>query len=666
MLARSCHARRGHVRHTARDPGVPTLALVRRPAGARRADARGAGGVVLRLPGTQRRRQEHDDQHPHRAPGPGRRLRPRAGPGRRDAGARDQAQDRRSAGRPAPLRAAHGPGAPALRRRGARPLGRRGAPPRGTAAGGDGPHERRGQARLQLLPRHAQEAGALVRLDPRATAPLPRRAVRGDRCRGHARAARPAPEAGRHASADGVPHLARAGSGGEAVHARGHPRAGPARSLRHARGDAPRSRRRPALARGDVHGHRRRRSRRRRGRARLAHPRDRPRVRTLRLLFWLRWRIALNTTSKRGRWAVVAITTLFALALSPIYVGGAIGAHALAAREGAPALLVVFGICQFGIMWMSLLTGAMGRTFELDKLKRYPLRSRDVFAINTIASLTEPIVVMTMPALLAAAFGVARHSGDGAGFAALAAGALPLLVTGAILQLLLALLDDLLRREWMRYVAAFFFTFTILGVQVALRGSSAQLAKQMKQAGFTPDKLIAAAEQTFGRIPTMAAPASVARAQPAGFLHSPLAGLAAAALLIAVPWALGARIMGRAALRAPVGGTLRMRESAGARGSLAPRLPVLSRTQSLLVAREILYMLRTPALLYQLAVVPLSAVALLFLASSRSSAVGPFLPLFVVVGTLAGRNLMLWGFDGPGIRTLFLLPVSARELVLTK
>ena len=133
-----------------------------------------------------------------------------------------------------------------------------------------------------------------------------------------------------------------------------------------------------------------------------------------------------------------------------------------------------------------------------------------------------------------------------------------------------------------------------------------------------------------------------------------------------MPWALGARIMGRAALRAPVGGTLRMRESAGARGSLAPGLPFLSRTQSLLVAREILYMLRTPALLYQLAVVPLSAVALLFLASSRSSAVGPFLPLFVVVGTLAGRNLMLWGFDGPGIRTLFLLPVSARELVLTK
>jgi hypothetical protein len=42
------------------------------------------------------------------------------------------------------------------------------------------------------------------------------------------------------------------------------------------------------------------------------------------------------------------------------------------------------------------------------------------------------------------------------------------------------------------------------------------------------------------------------------------------------------------------------------------------------------------------------------------------MPLVVMIGTLAGRNLMLWGYDGPGIRTLFLLPVSARELVLTK
>jgi len=37
-----------------------------------------------------------------------------------------------------------------------------------------------------------------------------------------------------------------------------------------------------------------------------------------------------------------------------------------------------------------------------------------------------------------------------------------------------------------------------------------------------------------------------------------------------------------------------------------------------------------------------------------------------MTSTLASRNLMLWGYDGPGIRTLLLLPFQPRDLVLTK
>jgi hypothetical protein len=59
--------------------------------------------------------------------------------------------------------------------------------------------------------------------------------------------------------------------------------------------------------------------------------------------------------------------------------------------------------------------------------------------------------------------------------------------------------------------------------------------------------------------------------------------------------------------------------------------------------------------------------ALLFLApTNRAPGIGPFVPMFVMLGTLAGRNLMMWGYDGPGVRALFLLPVSPRELVLSK
>ena len=389
-------------------------------------------------------------------------------------------------------------------------------------------------------------------------------------------------------------------------------------------------------------------------------------MKTLRLLLWLRWRIALNTTTTRGRWAAVGITALLALAMSPVYVGGAIGSYALGAKLGAPALPVVFGLCQLGVLWVSLLLGAMGRTFELDKLKRYPVRARDVFAINTMASLGEPVTLMTMPSLAAVALGVAAHSGAAAGWAAAVGGVLLLLVTTSLIQLLLALIDDLLRREWMRYVAAFFFTMTVIGFQLMVGRSSARLAEQARKAGFTPDRILEETRLAFERLPTVAAPASVGGAHPAGWLDSPIVGLAVCLLLLLVPLALGARIMSTAALRGGTGGRTRVRVAGAVRGSLGPQLPGLTRAQSLLVARELLYMMRTPALLYQLAVIPLTAMALMFLSPARNTEFGEFMPMFVMIGTLAGRNLMLWGYDGPGIRTLFLLPVSARELVLTK
>ena len=389
-------------------------------------------------------------------------------------------------------------------------------------------------------------------------------------------------------------------------------------------------------------------------------------MRTLRLLIWLRWRIALNTTTRRGRWVSVGITVLFALAMAPVYVGGAIGSFALGAKMGPTALPIVFGLCQIGVFWVSLLIGAMGRTFELDKLKRYPLRPRDVFAINTIASLGEPIVLMTVPSLVAVALGVAKHSGAGAGWASAAGALLLLLVTASLLQLLLALIDDLLRREYMRYVAAFFFTMTMIGFQLVVGRSSSRMAMRVRAAGFTLDRLLDDTRHAFERLPTVGAPASVAGAHPAGWLDSPLVGLAVCMALILIPLSLGARVMARAALRGATGGRVRSRGSAASRSSFGPKLPGLTRPQSMLVARELMYMVRTPALLYQIAVVALTAVALMFATPTRYAAFGAFLPLVVLVGTLAGRNLMLWGYDGPGIRTLFLLPVSARELVLTK
>ncbi len=389
-------------------------------------------------------------------------------------------------------------------------------------------------------------------------------------------------------------------------------------------------------------------------------------MRTLRLLFWLRWRIAMNTTTTRGRWAMAGLTALLALVFSPLYLGAAAAAWLYTSKSGASALLVVFGICQLAIVWASLLAGALGRLFELDKLKRYPLRPVDVFAVNTIASLTEPIVLMSIPTLVAATAGVARHSGVLAGVQAAAATLLLLLITAAALQWLLAILDDLLRREWLRYAAAFLFTLTVLAFQLIVGRSSRYLAEQARRVGITPERLLDEVARFFERIPTVSAPASVGGAHSRGLFADPFVSLLVCVVAVALPVWLGSRTMSRAAVRNSDSGRVRVSRGAAATGAFAPRWPGLSRIQSLLAMRELLYLVRTPAVLYQMIVVPLTVVAITLIGRTREAGYGELLPLFVMTSTLAARNLMLWGHDGAGIRSLFLLPFQPRDLVLSK
>jgi hypothetical protein len=65
-------------------------------------------------------------------------------------------------------------------------------------------------------------------------------------------------------------------------------------------------------------------------------------------------------------------------------------------------------------------------------------------------------------------------------------------------------------------------------------------------------------------------------------------------------------------------------------------------------------------------VVPLTVIAIALLGRHREAGFGEIVPLFIMTSTLAARNLMLWGYDGAGIRTLFLLPFQSRDLVLSK
>lgn len=388
-------------------------------------------------------------------------------------------------------------------------------------------------------------------------------------------------------------------------------------------------------------------------------------MRAFRLLLWLRWRLGINATSRRGRWGMAALTLLMALAFSPLYVGAAVGAYVLGSREGAPALLLVFGLAQAGIVWVSLLAGALGRTFELDKLKRYPFRPLDVFAFNTLASLGEPVTLMAIPSLVAVVLGVAHHDGAAAGLAAAGGALLLVLITAALLQLLLAVLDDFLRREWMRYVAALFFTGTLLAVNITIRRSSLKLAEEAQKAGFTPERLMHELRVMFERLPTVSAPASVGGSHVSGPLDSQPLALAVCLVALALPLWQGARVMSRAVTREALAGRVKSRGPAG-RGAFAMRWPWLTPQQAILLTREWLYILRTPAVMYQLAVITLTMVFATFFGRIRGGTEDLLLPGFMMISPLATGNLMLWSLDGPGLRTLFLMPFTSRDLVLSK
>ncbi len=374
----------------------------------------------------------------------------------------------------------------------------------------------------------------------------------------------------------------------------------------------------------------------------------------------------MNVSTGGGRWAMAALTALLALAFSPLYIGAAVFAYTGGSNHGSGALTLVFGATQLCIIWVSLLAGALGRSFELDKLKRYPIHPLEVYSFNLLASFTEPVVLMTLPSLLGVCLGVARHDGWLAGMTAAGGALLLLMITLSALQLLLAILDDFLRREWMRYVAALLFTGTIFAIQFGIGRSSRRLAEQAQRAGFDPATLLRDVGVMFERIPSVGAPASVGGAPVAGLLAEPVLALAVSAVLVLVPLWFGARVMSRAVTREALAGRARPRTGRAASGSFALRWPGFTTTQRLLLAREWLYLVRTPALLYQMAVVPLTVVFITIIGRTREHGFDTLMPMLVMTSTLASRNLALWSHDGSGIRTLFLLPFTSRDLLISK
>ena len=388
----------------------------------------------------------------------------------------------------------------------------------------------------------------------------------------------------------------------------------------------------------------------------------------LRTLLWLRWTLAWRATNTRNRVATIALTLVMFIAFSPLIIGGALAAYAGVRQYGAPVVVLAFGVCQIVWIWMGLLSGAMGRMFDLDQLIRYPVRTRTVYLVNLFATLTEPLALMTLPTMVAVVVAMAQRSGPLGLFTAMAGALLLMLTTSALMQLLLALLDDLLRREWMRFVAAAVTSFTFLAVQWVMRDIGDRVVLPFARQEVSIETAMRMGAEALGRIPTIGAPAALAAAAltqewaRAGWLL--LAILGGMALSIA----LGSRLLERTALRRGGGGgggggrTRVAKPTRGAFAGLWARLPGGIGT---LVAREMMYVVRTPQLLYQMLVPPIMVV---FFYAIRHETLKdqPGFAFAMLTTSLMGRNLMLFGHDGPGVRTMFLLPLKARSIVLAK
>jgi hypothetical protein len=389
-------------------------------------------------------------------------------------------------------------------------------------------------------------------------------------------------------------------------------------------------------------------------------------VKTLRLLLWLRWKLYTRASSVGNR--VVTLLTSFILlaALSPLWIGGAVGAYRGVMSMGGRVMPIVFALTQIVWIWLGLVLGALGRSFDLDKLLRYPVRPRTVYAMNVLLTPLEPIGLMTLPTLGALAYASAIRGGVLAGLGVALAGVLVTWLTAAVLQLLLALLDDLLRREWMRYIAAFAIPLTFMGIQIVIKHLGNDVALGVLHQKLTADQAVDMASRALAWIPTTGLPAMLARGALEGHALVALGGLAGSIAMLALALAPGAALM---RLTSRAGGDLvTKRASANAkpgRGTFAMLAPPLPRGLGLLLGRELRYTIGHPQRLLSLIVTP--AIIILFYAvNDRATAAKPAMFLFMMGSSLSATAMTMFSYDGPGIRTFFLLPVRARDVILVK
>ncbi len=184
----------------------------------------------------------------------------------------------------------------------------------------------------------------------------------------------------------------------------------------------------------------------------------------LRLLLWLRLRLWWRSLTSTGRWVAIVAPLGLLLLFWPVWFAGSMGAWWAVRELRGSAFALVLGLVQSAWVSAAVLAASAGQALTPRELLRYPVRPSHLFAFNAAAAVLEPatiVLVVPVAALVVAAF--AQHGALAGGFALLGA-ALSMALTVTALQLLVAVLERLLRTEWMRMLSRLLLALVFLGV----------------------------------------------------------------------------------------------------------------------------------------------------------------------------------------------------------
>ncbi len=137
-----------------------------------------------------------------------------------------------------------------------------------------------------------------------------------------------------------------------------------------------------------------------------------------RTILWLRWRLSRNQLGRAGVWN--AVLTIFAVVCGVTFaVGGCVGGFfaGYVGLAGASSQTVVLawdaGVGLFLFFWMFGIVAEIQRSESVDlaRLLHLPVRLRDIFLVNYVASHLTLSIILVVPAMLGLAAGLSAGRG---------------------------------------------------------------------------------------------------------------------------------------------------------------------------------------------------------------------------------------------------------------